>query len=308
MEIKATEATPATMPTATARPDRLTLAAFTLTVVLGGANAVAVRFSNQELPPFWGATLRFAAAALLLFAYVLARRLPLPRGRALAGVLIYGLLNFGVSYAFIYWGLVEVGAGLGQVALATAPLLTFLFAFLHGQEAFRWRVVLGGVLALAGIAVAFASQLRADVPLLPLLAMVAAAACFAEAAVIIKRFPRTDPFATNAVSMGAGAVLLCVISLIAGEAWSVPTRGATWLAVGYLVFAGSIAVFLLALYVLRRWTASATAYVLVLMPLVTVALAAWLLGERLTPAFVAGGLLALAGVWVGAIAQPRPGG
>jgi drug/metabolite transporter (DMT)-like permease len=76
--------------------------------------------------------------------------------------------------------------------------------------------------------------------------------------------------------------------------------------VGYLVLVGSITVFLLALFVLRRWTASATSYVLVLMPLVTVALAAWLLGEHLTPVFALGGLLVLVGVWVGAIAQPAP--
>lgn len=52
-----------------------------------GTNFVAVRFSNQELPPFWGAGLRFAAAALVLSAAAALGRFPLPRGRALAGAL-----------------------------------------------------------------------------------------------------------------------------------------------------------------------------------------------------------------------------
>jgi hypothetical protein len=35
---------------------RLTLAAFLVSAVLAGGNAVAIRFSNHELQPFWGAT------------------------------------------------------------------------------------------------------------------------------------------------------------------------------------------------------------------------------------------------------------
>ena len=42
---------------ATGRPDRLTLIAFALFVLIGGANGVAVCFSNFELPPFWGAAM-----------------------------------------------------------------------------------------------------------------------------------------------------------------------------------------------------------------------------------------------------------
>jgi drug/metabolite transporter (DMT)-like permease len=60
--------------------DRATFAAFAGIVVLGGFNAVAVRFSNRELEPFWGATLRFALAAVVLFGVVVWRRVPLPRG------------------------------------------------------------------------------------------------------------------------------------------------------------------------------------------------------------------------------------
>jgi hypothetical protein len=40
-------------------PDGVTLAAFTALVVVGGGNFLAVRLSNLELPPFWGAGLRF---------------------------------------------------------------------------------------------------------------------------------------------------------------------------------------------------------------------------------------------------------
>ena len=46
----------------------------------------------------------------------------------------------------------------------------------------------------------------------------------------------------------------------------------------YLVLIGSVVLFYLYLYVLARWTASATAYSFLLFPVVTVLIAAWLVG------------------------------
>ncbi len=72
------------------RAEKLAALAFAAVVLIRGTNSVAVRFSNPELQPFWGATLRFAGVGLLLFAVLLAQRLPLPRGRGLLGTVTYG--------------------------------------------------------------------------------------------------------------------------------------------------------------------------------------------------------------------------
>lgn len=284
------------------RPAQLTLIAFFISTILAGNNAIAVRFSNSELPPFFGASLRFAAASLILFLIVFARRLPLPKGRALGGVLIFGALQFGISYAFMYWSLLEVPAGMFQVILALVPLLTFLFAILHRQETFQWRILAGGLLAVSGVAVVFSDQLNADVPLLSLLAIVLAAACIAESVVLFKTFPKAHPVTTNAVAMATGSSILFLMSSIIGETPSVPALPATWLAVLYLVLLGSVTTFVLALYVLSRWSASVTSYQFVLFPIVTVLFASWLAGETVSVALIAGGVLVLAGVYVGAIA------
>lgn len=288
------------------RQDRLTLAAFLLVVLIGGINFVAVRFSNRELPPFWGAATRFGAAAFLLFGVVAVQRLPLPRGRALLGALLYGLLGFGASYAFGYWGLLRVPAGLAAVVLASAPLFTLVLALVQRQERFRWRGLLGGVLALIGIAVMFRRSVSAAVPLPSLLAIVAAAVCFAEASIVAKQFPKSHPVSTNAVAMATGAVILLAISTIAHEARALPTLPATWIAFAYLVLLGSSTAFVLFLFVLKRWTASATAYQFVLFPLVAVTAAAWLEHEPVTLPLAVGGLFVLGGVYVGAVAQASP--
>jgi len=287
-----------------ARPDTATLATYAAVVVIAGSNFVAVRFSNEELPPFWGATLRFALACALFFIVMRFRKAAMPRGRALAGVAVYGALGFGAFYALMYWALVSVPAGLASVLIALVPLLTFFLAIAHGLETFRLRGLAGALIALAGIAVVFAEQLGGAVEITALLAVIAAAVCTAESTVLVKLFPRVDPAATNAVGILAGLAFLAPLSLVAGETWTLPQRMETIVAVLYLVTIGSVGLFAMFLYVLRRWTATATSYLLVLSPLVTVALASVLAGEQITLQLLLGGALVGVGVYVGALSAP----
>jgi drug/metabolite transporter (DMT)-like permease len=290
-------------PAAPERPERLVLLAFLVVILLGGSNAVAVRFSNQSLPPFWGASLRFIAAAALFWAIVWLRRVPVPRGRALYGSLFYGALTIGVFYALMYWALTSVPASLTMVVLAIGPLLTLFLAIAHGQESFRMRGLLGALVAFGGILLAVGGQLGGQLPLLPLLALLGAATALSEGNVIFKTFPRSDPLVVNALALSMGSLLLLGISAAAGETWALPTQTATWLVTGYLVFFGSGLLFYLYLYVLQRWTASATAYSFLLFPISATLLGAWLLGEPVTGRFALGGLIVMAGVYIGALAQ-----
>lgn len=289
----------------TADRDRVVLAAFVAGSVLAGGNAVGVRFSNRELDPLWGAGLRFGLAATLLLAVMAVWRLALPRGRALTGALLYGLFNFAGAFALAYYGLVEVHAGFGQILLALVPLATLLLAVAQRQERLRLTAVAGTVLALAGVALMSRAPLRQSVPPLSLLALVGGALCFAEAAVLVRRFPQVHPVTMNAVGMATGAAVLLAGSILVGEARVLPERAATWVALGYLVAVGSLVVFVLYLFVLRYWAASRAAYTFVIIPLVTVVLSAWLDDEPIRAGLVLGGLLVLAGVYVGALRPAR---
>lgn len=77
------------------------------------------------------------------------------------------------------------------------------------------------------------------------------------------------------------------------------------MALGYVAAVGSVVVFLLHVYVVQRWSASRTAYVMVLIPFVTVVLSSWLDQEPPTNGLVLGGLLVIAGVYVGALRHTR---
>lgn len=273
-------------------------------VLFFGANWIGIRFSNRELAPLWGAALRFVIASVLLHMLIRALRIPLPRGRALTGAIVFGTLAFGVNFTFAYPGLVHVPAGMGSVFYATVPLSTLLMANALRLEPFRYRALAGALLALAGAAVVFRDQLSFAIPALAMAAVLIASLADAAAAVAIKSFPRGHPLGMNAVAMTVGAVFLLAGSLIAGESRVLPERTETWIALVWLVGA-TIGGFVLLVWVLGRWTVSATAYVRVLSPLVTVVLATTIAGEAITLAFLVGGALVLAGVYVGALSQPK---
>lgn len=290
-------------------PDRLTLLAFLTLVVLFGLNFVGVRFSNRELAPMWGATLRFVVASAILLGIAGVRRIPLPRGTAFWGAVLYGVFSFAGVYALIYWGMVHVTAGTASVILATVPLLTLLMAVPLGLERFHARALAGALVVLVGVAIAFQTSLRADVPLASLLAVVGGAVCGAAGPIVVKRTRRMHPVAMNAVGMPAGTLLLVVATWWVGDAPVLPTTTVTWMAVAYLVFT-SVVGFLLMVWILGRWTASAASYSVVLMPFVAVTGGALLAGEAVTGPFLLGAVVVLAGVWVGAIrgrGKPTPG-
>jgi drug/metabolite transporter (DMT)-like permease len=284
-----------------ALPDRLTLTAFGALVLMGGLNFPSVKTTVQELAPMWGAGVRFAAAGLLLLAIMAVRRLPLPRGRALVGTLLFGGLSFGAFYALAYWAIEHIPAGAASVLLASTPLLTFIAAVLHGLEGFRWLTLAGALIAIAGIGIMVGGVGTGTLPLLPVLAALGGALCGAEAAVVAKKFPPVPPLVMNAVGMTVGAAITLALSFLLREAHIVPSRAATWAGLIYLILIGSMVLFGTYLFVLRRWTASGTSYAFVLFPLVAVVFAALFQGERITGGLVAGGGLVLAGVYVGAL-------
>ena len=279
----------------------LVLAAFVVEAILAGGNAVGVKFSNQELDPLWGAGLRFALASVLLFAAVLALRLPLPRRRAATSALVYGALNFAAGFGLAYYALVELDAGFGQILLALVPLVTLLLAVAQREERLRAAALVGALLALGGVIAMSRAPLDEGVPLRFLLAALGTAICWAQAAILVRRFPAVHPVTMNAVGMGIGAALLVLLSVLVGETIELPRELETWLALGYLVVVGSIVVFVLYVLVLRFWSASRAAYLFVVSPFVTVLVSAWLLDEPVGASLVLGGALVLGGVYIGAL-------
>ena len=98
---------------------------------------------------------------------------------------------------------------------------------------------------------------------------------------------------------------MLALSALFGEAWNLPSRTDTWVAFTYVVTVGSVILFILVLFVLNRWTASATSYSFVMFPVVATLLGSWLAGERIRAGVLMGGVVVVAAVYFGAISTPQ---
>jgi drug/metabolite transporter (DMT)-like permease len=287
----------------------VTSLAFAGVVVIGGTNLVAVRYTNEYVPPFMGSALRFGVAGVALLVVATVRKVPRPRQGELTGTVLYGLLAFGGAMGFGYWGLQQIPAGVAGVIFASVPVLTLLLAMVHGLERVGPRALIGAVFTVLGVAVLVGDSTAGSLPLRPSLSMVASAVCLAEAGIVIKKFPPCHAIASNGLAMTIGAVVVLGVSLLTQETWSLPSRAGVWLAMAYLIVVGSIGLFWLYLLVLERWAASQASYQFVIIPFVATLMAASLLSERISGRFAIGGAVVLAGVIIGALstgANPVP--
>lgn len=282
----------------------LAMVAFIAAVLIGSANFVAVRVSNQELAPIWGAALRFGLAAVLFIILALILRLRWPGGRLLALTAAYGALAFAIPYALMYWALTIATAGSAAVVMAGVPLATLLLAVAQRLEQFSVRALAGSVLALGGIAWMVIGSQGISVPPEAVIAMLGATLAIGQGIILGKQLSGNHPVMTNAVAMTIGAGLLFILSASVNEVWVVPAQPDVAAALLYLVILGSFTLFVLVLLVVRSWTSSASSYMFVLFPVVTMVLAALLINEPVTVPAALGAILVMAGVWFGALARP----
>lgn len=276
-------------------------AAFIGAVLIGGMNFIAVTFSNGELPPLFGAALRFTLAALFFFVIIRVRGLPPIRGHSLAGAVLYGLLGFGISYAGLYYALVGLAAGTVSIVMAAAPLVTLLMATLVGQERLTAQGVIGGLLTVAGIGILSIGTLGGGLNLTYLLGALVGFISASASSVVARSYRHLHPESMNAIGMGAGAAFLAIGSIVLGEGWMLPAERTTWIALIWLVLLGSVSLFQLFLYIIKSWGASAATFAISAMPVIAAGLGALVLDQPITVELVLGGFLVIAAVYIGAI-------
>ena len=137
------------------------LVPFLLTAVIWGSTWLVIKGQLGDVPPSWSVTWRFTGAALGMFAFVLAKRLPLvPDAKGLAVAAVMGCSVFSFNFQFVYRSEQYLTSGL--VAVLFALLLvpnTVLARIFLGQRITR-GFLMGTGIALVGIALLMLHEYR----------------------------------------------------------------------------------------------------------------------------------------------------
>jgi len=285
------------MPASTTAPGALrTALAFTACTLIWGSTFLWIRIGNETVPPMWGATLRLFVASLLLGTLMRLRRTPLPRGAGLRAAAGFGLFQFGLNLPLVYWAETLVPSGLAAVLYATIPITSALIASRAGLETLDPVKLAGALVALVGVGVLFLDRLTAPAAALPVLAVYLATVCAALGSVTLKRGPRQDPIAVNAVGAAVGTLVCLLASLLLHETRVWPTSGAQLLPILYLAVAGSVGAFVLFAWLVNHQDVSSVAFMGVVVPVIAVTLGALVRNEPFHRGQLAGSVLVLSGV------------
>ena len=243
---------------------------------------------------------RFAIAAVVLQVLARTRREVRPTGRTLA--LLAGLGGIGyVGQALCYFFALErISAGLTSLLLYVYPALVVVLGAVVLRD--RPRPLAVGCVVVATLGTALTIGPVAGGQSSGVLLGLAAALVYAVYILVSSRVTGVGPFATAAWVLTASAVVMGVLALATGP--RLPSSATAWLALVGVALIGTVVAVTTFFAALALLGPSDTAVVSTVEPVVSIAVAGLVLGERLGSLQLAGGVVVL--LAVGVLARTRP--
>lgn len=272
-----------------------------LLCVIWGSTWIVIRGGLDDLPPLTSAGARFLLAALVMSA--LAPWLAPREGGSRAPLrlsLVVGVLQFGVSYAAVYWVETRLPSGIVSVLWAVNPLLVAIATrrYLRGEklDVRQWS---GLAVGFGGVALLFFRDLDRFGPgaVPAALVLFASPVAAAIATTVVKRQGGgVSSVELNRNGMWIGAACLCAAALAFERDASVTWSSAAIASVAYLAVIGTVVAFGLYFWLLRHTAAHRLSLISYVTPAIALLLGAWIGGEELSRYTIGGSIAILIGV------------
>ena len=270
--------------------------------LIWGTTWIFIKIGLADLPPITFAVARFALSIAILLPIIWIREMPWPRSAAEWKLIVStGVLQFSLNYSAVFWAEQHITSGLAAVLQAMITVFGLLLAWIFlPTEKITSLKIFAVAIGVVGVAVIFIEQLQVESVLafLGCAAVVAGAYCAAQASILIKlRGSSLHPASLVCAQMICGLPPILIYALAAeGNPFSFNW---TWTAVAcvlYLTVFGTIAAFWLYYWLLSRIESARAMMISLVTPLIAVLIGAIVLGERLPPQTLFGGLLIIASI------------
>jgi drug/metabolite transporter (DMT)-like permease len=279
-------------------------------VLLWSGNFTAMRYAVASFHPLVFSSVRFGlgAAAYALVVLWRERSLRIAR-RDLGAVLLLAAVGIFLNQVAVIYAVQKAGAANVGMLMASAPIIAALLARRLGHERLGARHLVGIAVAATGaLLVLYGGGGVGSAPLIGWLLGLATAATWATYSVLLRPLmARYSAERLSAAVLLMGSAMLIPVSLpqLAEQDWGEPPPRA-WMALGYsLVFALLITNVLWFDSVHRVGAARATIF-LYLEPFCVALIAMAVLGEHVSAAEWAGGVVILGGVIVARRGEHEP--
>jgi drug/metabolite transporter (DMT)-like permease len=259
-----------------------------------------LKVMSADITPLALTALRGVMGGVLLALWLLSRgQSIMPQGREWRDWTALGILQGLIPNTFTAYALTKIAAGLTSMLQATGPLMVAVFAhLLFADEHLTPRRTLGVLIGFAGMAILLGPAAFADQSgsLWGMLAMTVTAVSYAVGSLYVRSIPHAQParLALGQQAFSGFPAMLAVLAISGpGEFQAVPDHWVALLTLGVVCTAMPIVLFMNILRQAGPTLGSMNRY---LIPVWTVLLAFFILGERPGLHEIAGGLIVLAGI------------
>lgn len=294
------------------QPAPVDWAIFALLVAIGGSSFAMIRIAVESVPPVVVTVARLWIGASVMYAAMRAGGLSFPPiwtrapdARTLAGPwrwwIAVGAVGYAIPFLLYPWAQQYIPSGLAGVYMALMPIWTLVLAAAFASERVTPARAAGFALGLAGVVFLIGPDVVTGAARSSLLAqggLLIATFCYAAAAVLSKRAPRTTARQFAAATTLCGAAMVTPALLFTAfepASWTLKSALAVLgLGLGPTGLAG-----LLIILLINRVGAGFMALANYLTPVCAVLIGSALFGERIgwTAAFALG--VILCGVFIG---------
>ena len=262
-----------------------------------GASFMFMRTATPEFGAIVLVEVRTAIAALCLLPLLLLRRRMPDLKRHWREILFVGIVNTAVPFCLFSYATMMLGAGVGAVLNATAPMFGALIAFLWLKDRLSYLAVIGLFIGFAGVSVLASARgtVAFSLSIMPILAALGATSAYGLAACYTKR----NLAGVNALAIAAGSQVFAALVLLPFAIVTWPTNSPSldaWLQVVILGVACTGVAYILYFRLIANVGAPRAMTVGYMVPVFGVLWGVIFLDETISKALLAGAGLILFGV------------
>ncbi len=221
---------------------------------------------------------------------------------------LVGFVGYYISSQLDFAGLIFISAQLERLVLFTYPIFVMFLGWLFFKARITWFSVLAAAITYAGLVVVFLSALPTGGrnTIIGTVLVLGCAVTFAAYQLFAKKLISSmGSMLFTAIALSASGVACIVHYIVVSRSFDFSSSPRFfWLSAGTAIFATVIPSFLVNAG-LSRTTPQTTSMIATISPLITIALAVWILGEPFTLADAMGSAMVIAGVSLYAWADSR---
>src|ERR1051325_9879059 len=190
------------------------LLAFGIIYFVWGSTFFAIRVGVHEVPPLMFAAMRFFAAGIVMYVWLLFRGEPSPTLREWGSASMLATLIFLLDYGCLFWAEQRVPSGIAAVILATIPVFIALMEVLILRtQRLTTRLAVALLIGIGGVAILMSHSFstgEATISRAGAGALLFAAFTWSIAAVLTKKLPlpASKPMSSAAQMLSGGIQLL----------------------------------------------------------------------------------------------------